>query len=787
MPLFKVRYFKLMIALTLPALSFTLFCPIVPASDCTKTSVGLIPLIDLGPGMYKGRQGGLYPRGSNTRPPAHETVGLAMARAIRPLDANGQPDDLQGKIVFLSIGMSNTTQEFSTFKPIADADPDKNPKLVIVDGAQGGMTAAIIANLADSRGQQFWATVDSRLRVASVTPAQVQIAWVKEANAQPSAAFPADAVELQRQLAEIARILITRFRNIRIAYQSSRIYAGYASSTLNPEPFAYQSGFAVKWLIEDQCNGAPELNFDQSRGPVAAPWLAWGPYLWADGLKARSDGLTYACSDLNPADGTHPAAGGAREKVARLLLDFLKSDSTAKPWFLREEKRIGSSLFYPALTARSGNAYDTSNMTFTGMAIANLDAGNDVLTFTAFGKAGNLLAGSGVTNPAQWPDPLLPGAQLAKVDFEVFGPGLGTKDHVGWFRLDGTASLTAGFFLIFNSMLTLFDGVDVSGRTMSAFILPELTVDGFTEIHIVNPNAAAATVQLELMQSNGTPRAPATRRSLAPNGALIETITELFPEIETSDSDYLRISASQGVAACTLSGKYDRFMKALNGQDVGAGAMVLYSPQYVVGGDWRSSISIVNLDPVPGSVTLTFIDRSGRNMGVSRTLEVQPEGKIQIDAQDFFVTPGTQLIEGYVVIASSGIKLSGSVSFGDLAGENLATTLPLVAELENEMIFSQLASDTTYYTGIAIVNPNQAAARVTVQVFEKTGRLLGEQNIILAKNESTSKVLWQYVPELENQQLRSGYIKLTSDIGIASFAVYGNYMALSAVPPQLLR
>ena len=302
------------------------------AADCAKTSVGLIPLNDLGANFYKDKQGGLYPQGSNTRPAAHESAGAAQARAIQPLNANGQPD-ANGRIVLVSIGMSNTTQEFSTFKPMADSDPGKNPKLVIVDGAQGGMTASEISNPNSSRYQQFWTTVDTRLASAGVTPAQVQIAWVKEANAGPTDAFPTHALTLKSQYALIAQILRTRFPNIRIAYYSSRIYAGYATTTLNPEPYAYESGFAVKWMIEEQINGSADLNFDPARGAVKAPWLAWGPYLWADGTKPRSDGLIYVCSDFAN-DGTHPAAGGARQKVAQMLLAFFKGDSAARSWFL---------------------------------------------------------------------------------------------------------------------------------------------------------------------------------------------------------------------------------------------------------------------------------------------------------------------------------------------------------------------------------------------------------------------------------------------------------------------
>ncbi len=285
----------------------------------------------MGQSLYKGFSGGLYPEGKNLRPAAHEAAGLDRARAVQPLNQAGDPDPA-GRIVFVSIGMSNTTQEFSVFKPLADADPAKNPLLTIVDGAQGGMTASRIVDFSQPAAQQFWDTLEARLEAAGVTPAQVQIAWVKEAEAGPTQAFPEDARKLQSALAALVRLMNSRFPNLRLAYLSSRIYAGYATTALNPEPFAYQSGFAVKWLIEDQINGVMDLNYDPSRGSVQAPWLAWGPYLWADGLNPRADGLTYACSDF-ATDGTHPSTT-ARRKVADQLLSFLKTDTTARLWFL---------------------------------------------------------------------------------------------------------------------------------------------------------------------------------------------------------------------------------------------------------------------------------------------------------------------------------------------------------------------------------------------------------------------------------------------------------------------
>ena len=61
--------------------------------------------------------------------------------------------------------------------------------------------------------------------------------------------------------------------------------------------------------------------------------MDWGNYDWANGLLARSDGLVWTCQDME-SDGTHPSTAFGREKDANLLLNFLRSDDTATPWFL---------------------------------------------------------------------------------------------------------------------------------------------------------------------------------------------------------------------------------------------------------------------------------------------------------------------------------------------------------------------------------------------------------------------------------------------------------------------
>jgi hypothetical protein len=306
------------------------------AQNCANTSVGFTPLVDLGAGTYQGFQGGLYPGGVNARPIAHEVAGLAQAAQVVPRDAAGAPDMANGKIGFISIGMSNCVIHFNGFMSAAASDTSKSPRVVLANCAEGGQTAAILA----SPSASYWTTwVPGKLSAAGLSAAQVQVVWFLEADAQPSLPFPQDALTLQSEFTTIMGILRASYPNARVLYTASRIYAGYATTTLNPEPWAYQQGFANKWLVEDQINGDPALNFDPNLGAVVSPWLAWGPYMWADGLTPRSDGLTWVCpDDFNP-DGTHPSTQGAAKNAA-YLLDFMHNDSTAQSWYLAQPAPI---------------------------------------------------------------------------------------------------------------------------------------------------------------------------------------------------------------------------------------------------------------------------------------------------------------------------------------------------------------------------------------------------------------------------------------------------------------
>lgn len=303
----SLRLIPLVALALVPAAAYSPAGEARTGADCSVRATGLRPLTDMGRVRYRGQLGGLYPAGANKPTARHLRRGLTAARRVRPI---------RGRIGVVGVGMSNAMSEFGAFARAAKQDPRVDPSLTFVEGPGGGWDAVRISK----PGARYWSVLNARLRKARVQPGQVQVVWIKQAIAGEDRPFPQDARMLQAHLRSIVRILSTRFPNLRLVYLSSRTYAGYAISHLNPEPFAYESGFAAKWLVQENI---------QARLPKV--WVGWGPYLWTDGTAGRRDGLTWECADVLE-DGTHPSPSGVR-KVSRLLLDFFTADPTAKPWF----------------------------------------------------------------------------------------------------------------------------------------------------------------------------------------------------------------------------------------------------------------------------------------------------------------------------------------------------------------------------------------------------------------------------------------------------------------------
>ena len=318
-------------------------------STNARASFSATPLIDFSPGQkYLGQFDGLLYDGSNVPPAEHDAKGKELAAQVQPLDKNGNASP-GGKIVFLSIGFSNPNLKWcgpalhqpqdcieESFTKQALASPKTNKSsVVILNGAIGGQPTRAWG---DPNGRDYGLVLDRVLTPAGVSEKQVQAIWMEIVEPNPTTSLPAkdaDAYTLEGYSGDACRALKKRYPNLKQLFISPRSYGGYASKG-SPEPFAYETGFSVKWLVQAQINQMATGHIDARAGDLdyktgMAAWITWGPYFWANGTTPRSDGLFYTRSDYSERDGLHPSPEGIK-KIAGYMLNWFLSSPYAT-WF----------------------------------------------------------------------------------------------------------------------------------------------------------------------------------------------------------------------------------------------------------------------------------------------------------------------------------------------------------------------------------------------------------------------------------------------------------------------
>ncbi len=441
---------------------------------------------------------------------------------------------------------------------------------------------------------------------------------------------------------------------------------------------------------------------------------------------------------------------------------------------------------YPYLTAGADGG--NTNHTHTGIAAVNLGTSSADLTFTAYNPDGTLFTASGISNPMTIL--LAPKQQLPRVDFQVFGEGLlRLGKFTGWFNLRSTSRQVLGFFLLFDDELNFLDGTDVSGRLFKSLIFTAVGEQGTTQLCAANPGGQATQLTIEAVRSDGGNKAVAAR-SVPAHGSASEVLTSLIPGITFSPTDYFKVtSGTAGISALEMMILPGKYQTALNGQNPESAATLLYAPQYAVGGgNWRTTLSIVNVDSQPGTVTVRMIADDGTPVGQSPTLPIPARGKIFISDQNFLVNSNAGLVQGYLEINGNGNRLLGNVFFGDPEQQRFASSLPFVSQLQSSLVFAHIASSDTYFMGLALLNPNgYSTATAEIRVFSNEGLMVAQKSVALPSRTRQSLVLTEHFPELLGRQVNSGYVMVLSDTPIAGYAVYGTHSlnVLSAIPAQV--
>jgi hypothetical protein len=269
---------------------------------------------------------GLYTDGRNQPPDDYLTWGLQLADTITKVDADGSPVATGGKLVVAALnGMSNANQEMKAFIALFRQKYGLTKRLTFFNGNRGSWDLSRI--ISDPNG--YWHNsrggIMPRLAKLKISPMQVQVAWMKNSVRGLNLPEQASADLMQEMWDEAIARTLTYFPNIKLILMSSAMYSGYAAKPIpRKEPQAFYEGIGVRQLVEQ--------HITTHRQGQNTPFVAWGPYMWADGDRPRSDGLRWLRSDFET-DGVHPGPG-AEKKWAEAMLKYMENNPLTRGWFL---------------------------------------------------------------------------------------------------------------------------------------------------------------------------------------------------------------------------------------------------------------------------------------------------------------------------------------------------------------------------------------------------------------------------------------------------------------------
>ena len=305
--------------------------------DCDNDSLEALPLTELGPGFYMGYQGGLFPGGSNMDPNPHQSNGKKISKDIKPINSLGVIDYINGEISVIGVGPSVASDAFNEWKEKMNGLgwPGVNACTNVKGNFIGGNS---VVDMLDIDGI-YWSNFLSGLASKSIEPIQVQVVWMLLVSSTDSSDINYYIDTVSEQYIQVIHNLYSMCPNLKEIFISGIHYTGYtvpehARYEYLVEPNGYWSNLVVKNVVSMQINGDPRLKYT---GPSKqAPFITWGPYFWADGIKPRiADGLSWPCDNFrdDSIGGGFHLKDEYKYKEGDMMNAFFQTNTISKIWY----------------------------------------------------------------------------------------------------------------------------------------------------------------------------------------------------------------------------------------------------------------------------------------------------------------------------------------------------------------------------------------------------------------------------------------------------------------------
>jgi hypothetical protein len=300
------------------------------------------------------------------------------------------------------------------------------------------------------------------------------------------------------------------------------------------------------------------------------------------------------------------------------------------------------------------------------------------------------------------------------------------------------------------------------------------------QLSFFNPQSVATTGKLTLLSMQGTTLANGTI-TLQPGASTFVSAQQLFG---TTASGQISAQFANPVIASetSVAGNGVNYLQPQIPFEV----PTWYVPFFAAGGAYETDLSFIN-PSTQQSVTLSaqIFDAQGNPQGSAQQVVLAPSAQLLTTVSQLFNLSGSSA--GYIRIQVSPVMqwvlsyYPGIVGYARVhVGTKASTAFPFVAyPMQTLYLLNSASSD--QYQGLAIMNPNNSAATVTVQVLDTTGSVLATSTASMKAGELSSKLLTERfgtaIPE-------HSIIRISSSVPVVAVSLAGstNLSSLRAIP-----
>ncbi len=371
----------------------------------------------------------------------------------------------------------------------------------------------------------------------------------------------------------------------------------------------------------------------------------------------------------------------------------------------------------------------------------------------------------------------------------------------GWIRIDASEPG------LVSTMTTGHPGIEdatvSASRIFTQITLPHIEVNtGFMElayadtlINLVNPGSALASASCELINLDGVPNGK-IKVFIPPRVSRILRISDSFGAVLPANGaggktfrGYLKVASDIGLAGwlqidTPLS---RRLFRGVGAEEILPARLALVS-HFAFGSPslYRSALNFINAGDSTLVLDLEARDNLGKKLATARRM-LKPGQGFREDVLSLFpmVIPAVYpplMLTGYIRIRAEDGSMFQWIGDIDITreGNSAAMLYPIEAPSWTSFLMPLAASNSDYFTGFAIANPNElltVQTDITIDLFDVDGYPVGSSRKI-----SLSPAA-RYVGLIE-EKLSSGYFRIRANFPIALLGSIGTWNGSILAPLQ---